>query len=127
MPYFRDLLTPVEIRAVVAYVKALSPAFAGAAPSAVLVPPRVRPDATSLARGRDLYAAVGCGSCHGSDGRRREWQIDARGYPVITRDLTAPWTFAGASDPVEVWRRLTTLSSLSPMPSFADVATSAER
>src|SRR5262245_45684646 len=123
MPYFRDLLTPVEIRAVVAYVKGLSPAFAGAAPSAVLVPPRVPPAATSLARGRHLYAAVGCGSCHGSDGRRREWQTDARGYPVITRDLTAPWTFAGGSNPVEIWRRLTTLSSLSPMPSFADVTT----
>jgi mono/diheme cytochrome c family protein len=127
MPYFRDLLTPGEIRAVVAYVKGLSPAFAGAAPAAVLVPPRVPPAATSLARGRDLYVAVGCGSCHGSDGRRREWQTDARGYPVITRDLTAPWTFAGGSDPVDVWRRLTTLSSLSPMPSFADATTPAER
>jgi mono/diheme cytochrome c family protein len=127
MPYFRDLLTPAEIRAVVAYLKGLSPAVAGAAPSAVPAPPRVPPAATSLARGRDLYAAVGCGSCHGSDGRRREWQMDARGYPVITRDLTAPWTFAGGSDPVEVWRRLTTLSSLSPMPSFADVTTPGER
>ena len=127
MPYFRDLLTPVEIRAVVAYVKGLSPAFAGRAPSSVLVPPRIPPDTTSIARGRDLYAAVGCGSCHGSDGRRREWQTDARGYPVITRDLTAPWTFAGGSDPVEVWRRLTTPSSLSQMPSFADVTTPRER
>jgi mono/diheme cytochrome c family protein len=129
MPYFRDLLTPTEIRAVVAYVKGLSRVFAvaGAPPSAIVVPPRVRPDARSLARGRDLYAAVGCSSCHGPDGRRREWQTDARGYPVITRDLTAPWTFAGGSDPVDVWRRLTTLSSLSPMPSFADVTTAAER
>jgi mono/diheme cytochrome c family protein len=127
MPYFRDLLTPVEIRAVVAYVKALSPAFSGPAPAALPVPPRVSPDATSLARGRELYAAAGCGSCHGPDGRRREWQTDARGYPVITRDLTAPWTFAGGRDPIEVWRRLTTLSSLSPMPSFADVTTPGER
>jgi mono/diheme cytochrome c family protein len=127
MPYFRDLLTAVEIRAVVAYIKALSPAFSGPAPAAIPVSPRVPLDATSLARGRDLYAAVGCGSCHGPDGRRREWQTDARGYPVITRDLTAPWTFAGGSDPIEVWRRFTTLSSLSPMPSFADVTTPGER
>ena len=127
MPYFRDLLTPIEIRAVVEYVKSLSAAFSGPAPAAIPVPPRVPSDATSIARGRDLYAAVGCGSCHGSDGRRRAWQTDARGYPVITRDLTAPWTFAGGSNPVEVWRRLTTLSSLSPMPSFADVTTPGER
>lgn len=127
MPYFGDLLTPVEIRAVVAYVKGLSAAFSGPAPAAIPVPPRIPPDATSLVRGRDLYAALGCGSCHGPDGWRREWQMDARGYPVITRDLTAPWTFAGGSDPAEVWRRLTTLSSLSPMPSFADVTTPGER
>jgi mono/diheme cytochrome c family protein len=127
MPYFRDLLTPVEIRALVAYIKGLSSVFAGAASAAIPVPSRVPPDAPSLARGRDLYAAVGCESCHGPDGRRREWQTDARGYPVITRDLTAPWTFAGGSHPADLWRRLTTLSSLSPMPSFADVTTPAER
>jgi mono/diheme cytochrome c family protein len=127
MPYFGDLLTPAEIRAVVDYIKGLSLVFAHPAPAAIPVPPRVPPDATSLARGRDLYAAVGCGNCHGPDGRHRERQHDARGYPVITRDLTAPWTFAGGSDPAEVWRRLTTLSSLSPMPSFADVTTPGER
>ena len=127
MPYFHDLLTPPEIRAVVGYVKELSGAFSGRPQMAVPVAPRVPPDALSLARGRDLYVAVGCGSCHGPDGRRRERQVDARGYPVITRDLTAPWTFAGGSDPTEIWRRLTTLSSLSPMPSFADVTSPGER
>ena len=106
MPYFGDLLTPAEIRAVVDYIKGLSLVFAHPAPAAIPVPPRVPPDAASVARGRDLYAAVGCGSCHGPDGRHRERQHDARGYPVITRDLTAPWTFAGGSEPVDVWRRL---------------------
>jgi mono/diheme cytochrome c family protein len=127
MPYFRDLLTPAEIRAVVDHVKGLSTAFSGPPPTPSPVPPRVPPDAASLARGRELYAAVGCGSCHGPDGRRRERQTDARGYPVVTRDLTAPWTFVGGSDPAQVWRRLTTLSALSPMPSFADVTTPGER
>jgi hypothetical protein len=41
--------------------------------------------------------------------------------------LTAPWTFAGGSDAADLWRRLTTFSSLSPMPSFADVTTPGER
>jgi mono/diheme cytochrome c family protein len=50
MPYFRDLLTPAEISAVVAHIKELSPAFSGPAPSALAVPPRPRPDAASLAR-----------------------------------------------------------------------------
>ena len=127
MPYFRDLLTPDEIREIVGYLKTLSPAFAGAAPRPVRIPARVPPDATSLARGRALYADLGCDRCHGADGRRREKQRDAKQYPVITRDLTAPWTFAGGSDPEQVWLRLTTLSSVSPMPSYAESATPTDR
>src|SRR5213596_1616296 len=127
MPYFRDLLTADEIREVVGYIKTLSPAFAGAAPQPVRIPARVPADAVSLARGRALYADLGCDSCHGADGRRREKQRDAKHYPVITRDLTAPWTFVGGSDPEQLWLRLTTLSSLSPMPSYAESATPTER
>src|SRR3989441_10988079 len=114
MPYFRDLLNTDEIRGVVGYIKTLSPAFAGAAPRPVRIPPRVRADAGSLVRGRAVYADLGCDGCHGADGRQRETQRDAKQYPVITRDLTAPWTFAGGSDPEQLWLRLTTLSSLSP-------------
>jgi mono/diheme cytochrome c family protein len=127
MPYFRDLLTTDEIQEVVGHVKTLSPAFAGAAPRPVRIPPRVPADAHSLARGRALYADLGCDSCHGADGRRRETQRDARQYPVITRDLTAPWTFAGGADPEQLWLRLTTLSSSSPMPSYAESATPTDR
>ena len=127
MPYFRDLLTAEEIRAVVGHVKTLSPAFAGAAPQPVRIPPRVPPDAASLVRGRALFADLGCDSCHGADGRRRETQRDAKQYPVVTRDLTAPWTFAGGPEPEQLWLRLTTLSSLSPMPSYADSVTPIDR
>jgi len=52
---------------------------------------------------------------------------DAKGYPVITRDLTAPWTFRGGSQPEQVWLWLTTGMTLSPMPSFADATTPEER
>src|SRR2546428_3862686 len=78
MSYFRDLLTADEIREVVGYIKTLSPAFAGAAPQPVRIPSRVPADAVSLARGRALYADLGCDSCHGADGRRREKQRDAK-------------------------------------------------
>jgi mono/diheme cytochrome c family protein len=127
MPYFRDLLTADEIREVVRYVQTLSPVFAGPGPRPVPIPPRVAADARSVARGRALYTDLGCDGCHGADGRRRETQRDAKGYPVVTRDLTAPWTFAGGGDPEQVWRRLTTLSSVSPMPSYAETATPTER
>src|SRR5262245_34540297 len=127
MPYFRDLLTAGEIREIVRYVKTLSPVFADTMPRPVPIPPRVRADAMSLARGRALYADLGCDRCHGADGRRRETHRDAKNYPVVTRDLTAPWTFAGGSDPERVWLRLTTMSSVSPMPSYAESATPTER
>ncbi len=127
MPYFRDLLTADEIQEVVGYIKTLSPAFAGVAPEPVRIPPRVPANGASLVRGRALYTDLGCDSCHGADGRRREKQRDAKHYPVITRDLTAPWTFAGGRDPEQLWRRLTTLSSLSPMPSYADSASPTDR
>jgi mono/diheme cytochrome c family protein len=127
MPYFRDLLSVDDIREVVGYVKTLSPAFATGAPQPIGIPARVPADATSLARGRALYADLGCDRCHGADGRRREKQRDAKDYPVVTRDLTAPWTFAGGSDPEQVWLRLTTMSSVTPMPSYAETATPTDR
>src|SRR4029450_12347717 len=116
MPYFRDVLTADEIREIVRYVKTLSPGFSGGAPQPSRIPPRVPPDTASVARGRALYADLGCDRCHGADGRRREKQHDAKEYPVVTRDLTAPWTFAGGSDPEQVWLRLTTMSAGGPMP-----------
>lgn len=52
---------------------------------------------------------------------------DQKGYPVIVRDLTAPWTFRGGSDPEQIWLRLTTGLSGGPMPSFAATTTAEER
>jgi mono/diheme cytochrome c family protein len=52
---------------------------------------------------------------------------DAKGYPVMARDLTAPWTFRGGSDPEAIWLRLTTGLSPGPMPSYADRTTPEQR
>jgi mono/diheme cytochrome c family protein len=126
MPYWHDLLSDGDMREVVAYIKGLSPVFHGPPPEPLVIPPRVTPDAASIARGRDLYVD-GCAECHGPDGRARVTLKDVKGYPVITRDLTAPWTFRGGSQPEQVWLRLTTGMTLSPMPSFADATTPEER
>ncbi len=126
MPYWHDLLSQSDIREVVAYIKSLSPVFGGPPPAPLVIPRRVPPDAASLARGRELYGDA-CMECHGPDGRRNETLKDAKGYPVITRDLTAPWTFRGGSAPEELWLRLTTGMTGSPMPSFADATTPEER
>jgi mono/diheme cytochrome c family protein len=52
MPYFRDILSAEEIRAVVAHVRTLSPALSSGSESpSIVIPPRVPPDARSVARG----------------------------------------------------------------------------
>jgi mono/diheme cytochrome c family protein len=127
MPYWRDLLSDEETSAVVAYIKGLSPVFRVAAPEAIVVPPRVRPDEVSIARGRKLFVAQGCVACHGPDGRGGTMLTDAKGYPVMARDLTAPWTFRGRSDPEAIWLRLTTGLSPGPMPSYANRTTPEQR
>jgi mono/diheme cytochrome c family protein len=45
---------------------------------------------------------------------------DSKGYPVIARDLTAPWTFRGGSAPEEIWLRITHGGAPGPMPAYAD-------
>jgi len=77
-------------------------------------------------RGQRIYAQR-CAACHGPDGLGNTTLQDAKGYPVITRDLTAPWTFRGGSQPQQIWLRLTTGMTLSPMPSLADATTPEER
>jgi mono/diheme cytochrome c family protein len=127
MPYWRDRLSPDELRAVVDYVKSLSPAFAGAAPQTINLPPETPNDAASVARGKALFTAQGCVGCHLPDGKGGTVLADAKGYPVIARDLTAPWTFRGGSAPEQIWMRITTGLAPGPMPSFAEKTTPDER
>ena len=60
MPYFGDLLSETEIRGVVAYVRSLSPSSRSAPEAALTVPPRLRDDAESRARGAKLYQSQRC-------------------------------------------------------------------
>ena len=127
MPAFRDLLTEEDIRAVVTYIKDFSSTFDSPAPDSITVPPRVPPDSASITRGSRLFTTQGCAGCHGMEGRGGLRLEDAKGYPVISRDLTAPWTFRGGAAPEQVWLRLTTGLAPSPMPAYAEKMTPEER
>jgi mono/diheme cytochrome c family protein len=117
MPGWSDLLSDAEIRAVLARVKAFSPIFGeGPTPRAISIPQRISPTPESVARGRTLYQSR-CAGCHGTDGRARTTLADAAGYPVVTRDLTAPWTFRRGGAPEEIWLRISTGLAPAPMPS----------
>ena len=124
MPYFGDLLSDEELRAVVAYLRSLGPRAEPAAP--LPVPPRLPANAASVERGKALYGQS-CAACHGADGRAQNRYDDQSGRQVAARDLTAPWTFRGGSEPAQIWLRLTTGMALSAMPSYADPLTSSQR
>lgn len=127
MPYFRDLLSDSEIDAVVAQVKQFSKVFSGASPQAIIVPPLPTLPSASVERGRALYIALDCGGCHGPDGRKSGFLVDAStNYRTPVRDLSAPWTFRGGSDPEQIWLRLTTGIGNS-MPTYAYGLTPAQR
>ena len=127
MPYFHDLLNEAEIREVVAYIKGMSSVFDGPKPDALEIPPRVTPDTASIARGNTLYTQFGCVACHGPDARGGVPLQESTGYPVVSRDLTAPWTFRGGSEPEQMWLRVSTGLSPGPMPAFESAMTSNQR
>ncbi len=127
MPYWKGTLSDADIRDVVAYIKTFSPVFNNASPQPIDIPPRVNPNAESIARGENLFTAQACNSCHGNTARGGLTFKDAKGYPVISRDLTAPWSFRGGSAPEQIWLRLTTGLPPGPMPSFADKLTPEQR
>jgi mono/diheme cytochrome c family protein len=127
MPYFHDLLSDNEIDAVVAQVKQFSKAFIGVSPQTIAVPPRPAPTAASVERGRALFISLDCVGCHGPDGRKDGLLVDAStNHPTPIRDLSAPWTFRGGSDPNQIWLRLTTGIGNS-MPSYAHGLTPDQR
>ena len=127
MPYFHDLLSDSEIDAVVAQVKQFSKAFRSASPQGIVVPSRPATTAASVERGRALYIAQDCVGCHGPDGRKGGFLVDSRtNHPTPIRDLSAPWTFRGGSDPNQIWLRLTTGVGNS-MPTYAFGLTPGQR
>ena len=126
MPYFKDLLSDAEIRAVVAQVKQFSPIFRETA-QPIPVPARRPASPANIEHGRALYATQGCLGCHGADGTKGGYLQDAKNYPVPVRDLSAPWTFRGGSDAERVWLRLTTGLAGSSMPTVAYALTPDER
>jgi mono/diheme cytochrome c family protein len=119
MPYFAGLLSAEELAAVVQQVKSFSTAFSRPG-RPVEIPPSIPSSPESVARGKVLFASQGCTACHNDDGRGGQGFDDGSGHQVFARDLTAPWTFRGGSQPEDIWLRLTTGIMPGPMPAFAD-------
>src|SRR5437870_8336666 len=72
----------------------------------------------------ELYEAIECNKCHGTDGRAdgpsRPELKDDWGNPIAPANLTMPWRFRGGSAPVDVATRLANGVVGTPMPSCID-------
>ena len=124
------LLSPVEIRDVVEYLKSFSPRFASERPQEVIVAEQVANVPAAAVRGAGVYEKLQCGKCHGSDGGATDAVartfVDDWGRALPIANLTEPWTFRGGAAPKDIYLRFRTGMSGTPMPSFKDSASEGE-
>ena len=112
----QDHLSDAEVRAVVAFVKSLSPRFAAAPPPAPLpVPPEPAPTDDAIVRGRKVYDKAECRECHGKEGRGDG--PSAKDLKVKPSDLTKR-PLKGGSTPRDILRSTITGLDGTPMPSY---------
>ena len=119
MAGYDGLLGPGDMERLARLVLSWAPRTARrAAPISLGEPPTA--SSPSAQRGLALYARLGCGGCHGVDGRGAGWRPAAEGPGLPSRpvDLTQPWQFRGGADAESIARRLLAGIDGSPMPSF---------
>jgi mono/diheme cytochrome c family protein len=130
MPAWQQILPDDDIRAVVSYVKTLSPRFAAEQPAPIPSSTSVPSSPQSVLRGSSVYEKLQCGKCHGTDGHGTGATatsfVDDWDQPLRVADLTEPWTFRGGSTSDEIYLRFRSGMSGTPMPSFKDAASDGE-
>jgi cytochrome c oxidase cbb3-type subunit 2 len=111
-------------RALVVYLKSLSPRFTREEAGQPIPFPPPRPlTPESAARGRAVYERMQCAACHG-DGARGDGPLaadlsDNDGLPIRPADLTKP-RLKGGKAPESVYRSVMTGLDDTPMPSYGD-------
>jgi mono/diheme cytochrome c family protein len=112
----QDHLSDAEVRAVVEFVKSLSPRFAAAPPPTPLpIPSEPAAANDAIARGRNVYEKAECRECHGRDGRGDG--PSAKDLKVKPSDLTKR-PFKGGATPRDILRTTITGLDGTPMPSY---------
>jgi DMSO reductase family type II enzyme heme b subunit len=88
------------------------------------LPKDVASSADSIKRGKEMFEAIECNKCHGTEGRgdgpSRPELKDEWGNPIAPANLTKRWTFRGGSDRAAIAMRLAAGVLGTPMPSFID-------
>ncbi len=136
MPVFAQL-GDREVRSVIAYVKSFSSRWDKpqnfAAPLAIPEAPGWMSDTVEHDRravlGKAFFARA-CAACHGpegkGDGPAAETLEDDRGQPARPRDLGLP-SIGSGHGPRDIYKALVTGLNGTPMPSFSEATTEAER
>lgn len=129
MPDWKQLDESVRWQ-LVAYLKTLSTNFTDNPPQPLdfgTDPGRKRID---LAAGKEVYTKLGCASCHGAGGRANGPSAatftDNWGAPIRPANLTQGWSYRGGSEPESIVQRVLSGIDGSPMPSYAEAATTDE-
>lgn len=125
--------TEQELASLVEYVKSFHAGFADASNAAKPIDLPKAPAWTkeSAEKGKGVYAATGCATCHGATGRGDGASApslkDDKGNTIRPADLTARWTFRGGASREDIFRTFTTGLNGTPMPAFAESMEPAER
>jgi mono/diheme cytochrome c family protein len=130
MPGWQDILSADEVVAVAEYVRDLGPQHVWGNARHAPEPMLLGASADPALHGRELYDALGCGACHGAQGRgdgaaAKELK-DTWGQFDPPRDLSAPWTFRGGDSPEALYARIAFGMGGTPMPGYAEVAEPAQ-
>ena len=131
MPSFR-FLSDREVWAVISFVKTLSTRWKEEeVPPAITVPVPPPFTAAGVSRGAALYVEKGCVKCHGERGRGDGRSAAALRYdnelPIRPADFAKPRDFKCGERPADVFRTLVNGMDGTPMPSFSDELTDAQR
>ncbi len=124
MPAFRGL-SETDLRKVVAYIKTLASGIENTVEKSVvaLPEPQIPSSSTSIGRGREVYMALDCQSCHGVQGDGKgelgKELMDTEGFPTRSPDFRFRSEFRNGSHPQDVLRTLWTGLDGTPMPSYA--------
>jgi len=131
MPPWGGVLTPLEIRSLVAYIKTFSGRFNREIPDyRIRVGLELPHDPLSVRQGGEVYRQMRCGSCHGKDGKR-SGPLDASlddiwGHTSYVYDLERPELYKAGASSRDIYQTLVAGMDGTPMNAY-DYLTEDER